>query len=256
MSPSAASDGCALPCVSACLFPLSPCFAVSQQISKEGLTIDDIKKLPSVLEQVATTTANAADAFAKQLQAFQMPRLEEIFDAEGINAMKNFVQSKVNIDIPEGAPVQKVLVNVTKAIPAIASQLGFKIEGLDKIPQVIEALEKTIEVAKTQGFVVMEGNRIDVPATISRLPEKVPLVSHVMSSIVPPPADLPKVQESLDKLQRSLSRLADMAAHIMSPNNRREERPRASIQSAHSRRAPRPSRPSRPSSKSASRIKL
>jgi ElaB/YqjD/DUF883 family membrane-anchored ribosome-binding protein len=237
------------------LSPLST--AVLQQIPKEGLTMDDIKKLPSVLEQVATTTANAADAFAKQLQAFQMPKLEEIFDADGVNAVKNFVQSKVNIDIPEGAPVQKVLVNVTKAIPAIASQLGINIEGLDKIPQVIEALEKTIEVAKTQGFVVMDGNRIDVPATISRLPEKVPMVQHVMSSIVPPPADLPKVQESLDKLQRSLSRLADMAASIMSPSGsnreRREERPRASMQSAHSRRAP---RPARPSSKSASRIKL
>lgn len=214
-----------------------------------------------MLEQVATTTANAADAFAKQLQSIQMPKFEDILDGEGVMSIKNFVQSKVNIDIPEGAPVQKVLVNVTKAIPAIAAQLGINIEGLDKIPAVIEALEKTIEVAKTQGLVVMEGNRIDVPATISRLPEKVPLVQHVMSSIVPPPADLPKVQESLDKLQKSLSRLADMAAAIMSPQNK--PAPRASTQSASSgssigsRRSTRPSRSAaRTASKSSSRLNL
>jgi hypothetical protein len=205
-----------------------------------------------VLEQVATTTANAADAFAKQLQAFQLPRMEDIFDAEGVNAVKNFVQSRVNIDIPEGAPVQKVLVNVTKAIPAIASQLGINIEGLDKIPAVIEALEKTLEMAKTQDIVVMDGNRVDVAATISRLPEKVPLVQHVMSSIVPPPADLPKVQESLEKLQKSLSRLADMAASVMSPPKHR-----ASVQSANRKVSHKSSRSSaKTASKSASRSNL
>lgn len=75
---------------------------------KDGLTFDDIKKLPSVLEQFATTTANAADAFSKQLAAFQMPRIEDLFDEAGVNAVKNFVQKQVNIDIPDGAPVQKV----------------------------------------------------------------------------------------------------------------------------------------------------
>jgi len=187
-------------------------------LPKEGLTLDDIKKLPSVLEQVATTTANAADAFSKQLQAFQMPRFEDIMDEAGVNAIKNFVQSRVNIQIPDNAPVQKVLVNITKAIPAIATQLGINIEGLDKIPGIMEALENTFNVAKQQGLVVTDkGGRIDVPATISGLPEKVPLMQHVLASVVPPPADLPKVQQSLEKLQRSLTRLADMAAAIMTP---------------------------------------
>lgn len=192
----------------------------TMQISKDGLSFDDIKRLPSVLEQFATATANAADAFSKQLAAFQMPSIESIFDEAGVNAVKNFVQKQVNIDIPDGAPVQKILVNVTKAIPAIASQLGINIEGLDKIPSFIDALDNAFEVAKTQGLVVMDtdkSGRIDVAATIAALPEKVPLFQHVVSSIVPPPADLPKVQQSLDKLQKSLSRLADMAASVMSP---------------------------------------
>lgn len=191
---------------------------------KDGLSLEDIKRLPSVLEQVATTTANAADAFAKQLQAFQIPRIDELLDDKGVSAVKNFVQSKINIDIPDGAPVQKVIVNITKAIPAIAQQLGIQIEGLDKLPGVIEAMEKAFDMAQSQGLLVMEGKRIDVPATISGLPDKVPLVQQVVSSIVPPPSDLPKVQQSLEKLQKSLNRLADMAAAVMSPPKRASSR--------------------------------
>lgn len=209
-------------------FLLLPCLLLLLlflQLPKEGLTIEDIKRLPSVLEQVASTTANAADAFSKQLQAFQMPRFEDLLDDKGMNAIKAFVQSRVNIDIPPGAPVQKVLVNITKAIPTIAAQLGVNIEGLDKIPGIIEALENAFNVAKQQGLVITDrAGRIDVPATISQLPEKVPLMQHVVSSIVPPPADLPKVQQSLEKLQKSLGRLADMTASIMSPPSRRSSR--------------------------------
>lgn len=177
-----------------------------------------------MLEQVATTTSNAADAFAKQLAAFQMPKVGELFDEVAVQSLKSFVQKQINIEIPDGAPTQKVLVNITKAIPTIANHLGLEIEGLDKIPGVIESLEHAFKVAKAQGLVVMDAGRIDVAATLSALPDKMPLVQHMMSSIVPPPVDLPKVQQSLDKLQKSIARLADMTAHVMSPPKRVSQR--------------------------------
>lgn len=186
--------------------------------------MEDIKRLPSVLEQVATTTSNAADAFAKQLQAFQMPKVGELFEEGAVQSLKNFVQKQINIEIPDGAPTQKVLVDITKAIPTFANHLGLEIEGLDKIPGVIESLEHAFKVAKAQGLVVMDAGRIDVAATLSALPDKMPLVQHMVSSIVPPPADLPKVQQSLDKLQKSIARLADMTAHVMSPPKRASPR--------------------------------
>lgn len=149
--------------------------------------------------------------------------------------------SRMRVSVP--VPYPQVLVNITKAIPTIASQLGLNIEGLDKIPSIIEALDNAFETAKAQGLVVMDNDksgRIDVAATLSALPDKVPLVSHVMSNIVPPPADLPKVQQSLDKLQKSLSRLADMAAAVMSPPNK--ERPERSERLERQERQARPQR--------------
>jgi hypothetical protein len=178
-------------------------------------------RLPQVLEQVATTATNAADAFGKQIQAIQLPKIEEFFDDTSALSLRNFIQKSINVELPHSGPVEQVLLNITKAVPAVASQLGLKIDGLDKLPGVIEALENAVNAAKQDGLVVTDkAGRIDLAASLSQLPDKVPLVQKIVSSVVPPPSDLPSVQASLEKLQSSLTRLSEISAAVLNPTKR------------------------------------
>jgi hypothetical protein len=144
-----------------------------------------------------------------------MPKVQELLDDAGLNSVRSFVSKQMHVDLPAKAPVEKVLVNITKSLPAIAHQLGIQIEGLEKIPSIVETLDRTFNEVKKSGLVVTRpSGGIDVGATISSLPEKVPKVQNVVSSLVPKNAG--DVKESLEQLQKSINRLSNVATTVMS----------------------------------------
>jgi hypothetical protein len=105
------------------------------------------------------------------------------------------------------------------------------VQGLDRLPSVLSALDSAFNTAKKEGLVVMDkAGRIDFAATLSMLPDKAPLVQKLVQGIVPAPKDVPQVQQSLAKLTQSLNRLSELSGSVLNPTKRAMMRARQTVE--------------------------
>jgi hypothetical protein len=155
------------------------------------INLDSLKDVPAMLQKVGQVVVQTLN------DPPQLPNLADMVAADGTIDLGHILQTTFNISLPSlppPPPAYKVVADLAKALPKVASALGLNTTGI-AFPDV-DAIAGLLKLANGDKlFVADKSGRLDLLATLTELPAKLPQLAGIVQQLPPPPSGWPKVQD-------------------------------------------------------------
>lgn len=161
------------------------------------------------IQSIPTTVARVADqvrTVVKQLPE-GLPGLDAFVTADGTFDFAGLIKSTLNVQGEEvdleapAASADKVILSLTKALPAVAKSLGLNTTAI-RFPDVSVVKAVLLAANGARMFTTDSAGRVDLVATLSQLPAKLPQLKSISTVLPAPPAGWPKADELISLVSK------------------------------------------------------